>query len=256
MNLAAQIAAYRDRGFTAEQAEVITMMRVAAGVLFRDFPGSFLLFGGATLLLFHDSVRHSADLDLLARADKLPTSEDLRASLATGLASAADALNLSPLQLEVSGDKILVKKRDNSLLFRVDITRVGPVLESEVEEHAVEIDEENVAKVKAASRDFLLLQKAECFLLRKIMKTRDAFDIYRLKQSGVVLNKQLENHLEDTLMGNEIEATDIATRIAQVDEKRCRELRAMLPSEVFESLTKEQFSPLREALRDLYRRWL
>jgi hypothetical protein len=97
MNLAAQIAAYRDKGFTREQAEVITLMRVAAGVLFRDFPDSFLLFGGATLLLFHNSVRHSADLDLQPRADTLPTSEDLRGSLATGLASAADALNLGPL---------------------------------------------------------------------------------------------------------------------------------------------------------------
>jgi hypothetical protein len=86
----------------------------------------------ATLLLFHDSVRHSADLDLLPRADKLPSSENLRASLfkvdiprfgsvleseiTAGLASAADALNLGPLQVEVSGDNILVKKRDNSLL--------------------------------------------------------------------------------------------------------------------------------------------
>jgi hypothetical protein len=86
MNLAAQIAGYRDRGFTGEQAEVITMMRLAAGLLFQDFPDSFLLFGGATLLLFHDSVRHSADLDLLPRADKLPSSEDLRASLTAGLA--------------------------------------------------------------------------------------------------------------------------------------------------------------------------
>lgn len=256
MNLAAQIAAYRDKGFTGDQAEVITMMRLAAGVLFQDFPDSFLLFGGATLLLFHDSVRHSADLDLLPRVDKLPTSEDLRASLAAGLASAADALNLGPLQVEVSGDKILVKKQDNSLLFKVDITRFGSVLESEVEEHAVEIDEGNVAKVKAASRDFLLLQKAECFLLRKIMKARDPFDIYRLRQSGVVLNEQLENHLEDTLMGYEIEATDITARIAQVDEKRCSELRPLLPSDVFESLEKERFSPLRDALCDLYRRWL
>lgn len=256
MNLAVQIAAYRDRGFTEEQAKVITMMRIAAGVLFRDFPDSFLLFGGATLLLFHDSVRHSADLDLLPRADKLPTSEELRGSLKTGLVSVADALNLGPLHVEVSGDKILVKKRDNSLLFKVDITRFGSVLESQVEEHTVEIDEDHVAKVKAASRDFLLLQKAECFLLRKIMKARDAFDIHRLRQSGIVLNKQLENHLEDTLMGNEIEATDIAARIAQVDEQRSSELRALLPSEVFESLAKEQFSPLRDALRDLYRRCL
>jgi hypothetical protein len=101
-----------------------------------------------------------------------------------------------------------------------------------------------------------LLQKAECFLLRKIMKARDPFDIYRLRQSGVVLHEQLENHLEDTLMGNEIEATDITARIAQVDVKRCSELRALLPSEVFGLLVKEQFSPLRDALRDLYQRWL
>lgn len=187
MNLAAQIAAYRNRGVTVDQAEVIAIMRLAAGVLFQDFPDSFLLFGGATLLIFHDSVRHSADLDLLPRADKLPSSDDLRASLAAGLSSAADALNLGPLRVEVSGDKILVQKRDHSLLFKVDITRFGSVLESEVEEHAVEIDEGNVAKVKAASRDFLLLQKAECFLLRKIMKARDPFDIYRLRRSGAVL---------------------------------------------------------------------
>jgi hypothetical protein len=256
MNLAAQIAAYRDKGFTGEQAEVITLMRVAAGVLFRDFPDSFLLFGGATLLLFHDSVRHSADLDLQPRAETLPTSEDLRASLATGLASAADALNLGPLHVEASGDKILVKQRGDSLLFKVDITRFGSVLESEVEEHAIEIDEGNVAVVKAASRELLLLQKAECFLLRKIMKTRDAFDIYGLRQSGIVLNEQLENHLEDTLMGDQIDAAEIAAKIAQVDEKRCGELRTLVSSEVFESLEKERFSALREALRDLYRRWL
>lgn len=149
-----------------------------------------------------------------------------------------------------------MKKRDGTLLFKVDITRFGSVLESEVEEHAVEVDEQTVAQVKAASRDFLLLQKAECFLLRKIMKTRDAFDIYRLRQSGVVLSQVLENHLEDTLMGNEIEASDIAMRIDQVDSKHCEELRALLPSDVFEALAKEQFSSLRDALRSLYRRWL
>jgi hypothetical protein len=126
MNVAAHIAAYTARGFTREQAEVITMLRVAAGVLFRDFPDSFLLFGGATLLLFHESVRLSADLDLLARANELPTLESLRDSLSTGLASTADALNQGPLQVQASGDKILVRRRDNNLLFKVDITRFGP----------------------------------------------------------------------------------------------------------------------------------
>jgi hypothetical protein len=75
--------------------------------------------------------------------------------------------------------------------------------------------------VKAASRDFLLLQQAECFLLRRIMKVRNAFGIYRLRQVGGVLNEQLENHLHDTLMNHEIEAGDISRRTAQVDEMRC-----------------------------------
>jgi hypothetical protein len=44
LTLVAKIAAYRDKGFTGDQAEVITMMRLAAGVLFQNFPDSFLLF--------------------------------------------------------------------------------------------------------------------------------------------------------------------------------------------------------------------
>ena len=101
-------------------------------------------------------------------------------------------------------------------MFKVDVTRIGSVLESEIEEHAVEIDEKNVATLKAASRELLLLQKAECFLLRGILKVRDAFDIYRLRQVGVVLNEQLENHLHDTLMSHEIEAEDISRELLKL----------------------------------------
>ena len=60
------------------------------------------------MLLFHDSLRHSADLDLLGKAEELPTAADLCASLATGLASAAEALDLDPLRVEASGDHVLV----------------------------------------------------------------------------------------------------------------------------------------------------
>jgi hypothetical protein len=256
MSLGAQIAEYREKGFTSEQAVVITIMRVAAGVLFRDFPDSFLLFGGATLVLFHDSVRHSADLDLLQRTDNAPTCEDLRDSLAKGLTATAEALNLSPLQIEIVSEKIFVKSSLKGLLFTVDVGRFGSVIESEIDEHTVEIDDEHMAKVKAASRDFLLLQKAECFLLRKPMKARDGFDIYRLRRQGVVLSEQLENHLEDTLSGSEIETADITARIEQLDEKRCSELRSLIPPSLFELLAKEQFEPIRDSVRELYARWL
>ena len=44
-------------------------MREAATVVFRQWPESFILYGGANLVLFQDSVRHSADLDLHLRGD-------------------------------------------------------------------------------------------------------------------------------------------------------------------------------------------
>lgn len=262
MNLATEIAAYRDKGFTSEQAEVIALMRIAAGVLFHDFPDSFLLFGGAALLLFHQSVRHSGDLDLLARADERPTAEAIRDSLAAGLAPAGKALNLGILQFEdISLGKLDMKlwiaAGDGRRLFRVDLNRFGSVLQSEIEEHSVALDNEHVTQVRSASRDFLLLQKAECFLLRRIVKTRDAFDVQLLKNSGGVLDDNLKGGLTDTLMSWEIDAEDIVNRIEQVNAQCCTaELQPVLPAKVFETLAKDGFKPLRDALYELYADWL
>ena len=245
----------------ASSKQVITLMKLASGVLFQDFPDSFVLFG-ATLLLFHQSSRHSGDLDLLSTTEEPPKPEAIQASLATGIRPTAEALNIGPLQFEnVStgniGSKLWVKSREGRYLFRVDLTRFGSVLESEVEEHEVEIDDETLAKVKSVSLDFQLLQKAECFLLRKALKTRDAYDIRLLKHLGAILDNNLKNHLADTLMSYEIEAENIKDRIAQVDEKRCGyELRSVLPPDVFDLLAKESFKPLRDALHELYADWL
>ena len=262
MSIAERIALYKQRGFTDEQAEVITLMRLAAGVLFQVFPDSFVLFGGATLLLFHESLRHSGDLDLLSRTDERPPSAAIGASLAAGLASAAEALKLAPLQFEdVSpGDldmKLWVKAGDGRRLFRVDLSRFGSVLASHVEEHEIDIDHDRFATVKAASREFLLLQKAECFLLRKVIKVRDAYDIKLLIDGGSMLDQNLKSHLADTLLSFELETAEIRKRIEQVDKKRCRnELRSLLPGEVFASLAREEFKALRDRLYQLYADWL
>lgn len=131
------------------------------------------------------------------------------------------------------------------------------MLESEIEEHAVAVDDEHIARVKSASRDFLLLQKAECFLLRRIVKTRDAFDIRLLRDSGAVLDHNLKSGLADTLISWEIEAEDILKRIKQVDVKRCTaELRPVLPPGIFEALARESFKPLRDVLYEHYADWL
>lgn len=70
MDIASRIAKYQDRGFTQDRAEINVLMEVAAFSIFKDFPDAFVLFGGATLVLYQDSVRHSADLDLLSRGLK------------------------------------------------------------------------------------------------------------------------------------------------------------------------------------------
>jgi hypothetical protein len=72
MEIAKQVARYEEKGFNRERAEINALMENAVFAIFRDFPDAFLLFGGATLVLFHESVRHSADLDLLARGARLP----------------------------------------------------------------------------------------------------------------------------------------------------------------------------------------
>ena len=86
MNIARQIAKYEDKGFTRERAEVNTLIEHAAVTIFRDFPEAFVLFGGATLVLYHDSVRHSADLDLLSRTALFPSPEEIHILVAGGTA--------------------------------------------------------------------------------------------------------------------------------------------------------------------------
>jgi hypothetical protein len=59
MNIARQTTKYEEKGFSREKAEINALMENAILAIFRDFPDAFLLFGGATLVLFHESVRHS-----------------------------------------------------------------------------------------------------------------------------------------------------------------------------------------------------
>ena len=63
MNLAGQIDKLVHRGFSEERAETIVLMREAAILLFDAFPEMLVVVGGANLVLFHEGVRHSADLD-------------------------------------------------------------------------------------------------------------------------------------------------------------------------------------------------
>jgi hypothetical protein len=173
MNLAERLEALRGKGFSEDQARTIVLMREAATVLFRQWPESFILFGGANLVLFQESVRHSADLDLHLRGEAPPIGE-VTEVLRQGLEPLARLLEMHPLGMKVFGAgqdlaKISVSSGDGVTVFTIDLNRMGSVIESGVEEQVLEgLGTANTANVKFVTKDHLLLQKAETFLLRRL----------------------------------------------------------------------------------------
>jgi Nucleotidyl transferase AbiEii toxin, Type IV TA system len=262
MDIASRIAKYGAKGFTLERAEINVLMEAAAFAIFKDFPDAFVLFGGATLVLYHDSVRHSADLDLLSRGVETPSRQEIIASLGRDLAPISAILDMGPLRFESDTAKsfegrVFVMTDSGRTLFRVDLSRLGSAIESEIEEHRMDGETGISTVVKSATKELLLLQKAEAFLLRRAIKARDAYDAHLLQSLGATLGKNLRAHLQDTMLANEIDSDTISNRIARVDKNLCRvELKPILPPEVYTALQAAEFEPLTKALRELYGEWL
>jgi hypothetical protein len=138
-------------------------------------------------------------------------------------------------------------------LFTVDLTRMGgSVLSREIVKEKIE-EEGKTSLIPAASRDYLLLQKAESFVSRRVVKARDTFDIRLLLLRGAKLDSLLKAHLQDALMWRDVDREQINERIERVDGKLCRaELKPVLPDEVYEELEKDDFEVLRAAVRRLF----
>src|SRR5579864_1065673 len=102
MNLAAQLEQLRARGFDEDRAQIVLLIREAAILLFQAFPDSFLMYGGANLILFHDSLRTSRDLDLLSQGAELPSVDEITGVLTDGLQELGKLLELAPLTVQVS----------------------------------------------------------------------------------------------------------------------------------------------------------
>jgi hypothetical protein len=64
-----------ERNFREDQVHILVIMEEAAIALFSSLPEHFVLVGGATLVLFHNSPRLSKDLDLLARRRHPPAGD-------------------------------------------------------------------------------------------------------------------------------------------------------------------------------------
>jgi Nucleotidyl transferase AbiEii toxin, Type IV TA system len=262
MNLEERLAKYLDRDFSLEQAQILVLMEEAAIALFAALPEHFVLFGGATLVLFHNSPRLSNDLDLLARVDSLPSAGELQNALQERVQEVAGLFGIGPVTFEPEQNakqflRLWMIGSRKQRLFTVDLTRVGgSVLAREIVDETIVLDE-STALIPCVSRNYQLLQKAETFVSRRMMKTRDAFDMRLLLAEGAVLDETLKAHLNDLVMWRELDAEQINERVEQITPKLCRaELKSVLPEEVYSSLEVEEFESLRAAVRTLFAEWL
>ena len=262
MTLEQRVQHYIDRGFEELPAQVLVLMEESAIALFSALPERFILFGGATLVLFHASPRLSRDLDLLARTDTPPTAEELRSALEERVQEVAGIFGLAPVEFEAErGDgqflRLWIMGAQKQRLFTVDLTRIGgSVLVREIVKEKI-VGDEGTTWIAAPSRDYLLLQKAETFIARRAIKARDAFDISLLLGEGAVLKGTLRAHLNDALAWREFDRERINERIEQITPKLCRaELEPVLPEEVYKKLETGGFESLREAIRTVFAEWL
>lgn len=262
MNLDGRLGRYLDRDFSLERAQILVLMEEAAVALFAALPEHFVMFGGATLVLFRNSPRLSQDLDLLVRVDRLPTPEELQNALEERLQEVAGIFAVGPVtfEREQSGEHFLrlwVTGSSRQRLFTVDLTRIGgSVLAGEIVEEKIVLGE-STALIPSVSRSYQLLQKAETLISRRIVKARDAFDIRLLLDQGAVLYGTLKSHLSDLLMWRELDAEQLSERIDQITPNLCRaELKSMLPDEIYAKLEAEEFKSLRAAVNSLFTEWL
>lgn len=262
MTLEQRLQQYIDRGFEQMPAQILVLMEESAVALFSALPERFILFGGATLVLFHTSPRLSRDLDLLARTDKLPTAEELRNALEERVQEVAGIFGLGPVAFETEQGgrqflRLWIVGAQKQRLFTVDLTRIGgSVLVREIVKEKI-VGDEGKTWIEVPSRDYLLLQKAESFIARRALKARDAFDVSLLLGEGATLKGTLRAHLNDALAWREFDRERINERIEQMTPKLCRaELEPVLPDEVYRKLEAEGFKSLRDAIRAVFADWL
>ena len=256
MNLQARIDRYKERGFQQIEAEILVLIEESAAALFTSFPDHFILFGGATLVLFYESPRLSRDLDLLASPSQIPKPEEIQPAVRSGIQPIAETLGLGQLEFRKDIDgpdfvKHWVLANGNPL-FSIDLTRIGGnVLEAQIVKKAIANAQEKI--IVTPSANYLLFQKCETFLGRRHVKARDAFDIHLLRTRGAQLANNLQAHLEDFIAMKEIDRETIETRIQNIDVKLCTvELRPVLPLAVFDDLAKNKFEAIRDSLRIVF----
>src|SRR5215471_10722767 len=128
MSLQDGIEKYRKRDFQQSDAEILVLIEESAAAIFAAFPEHFILFGGATLVLFYGSPRVSRDLDLLPSPGPLPRAEDVQAVVRSRIQPLAEILGLGQLEFRQEIAKPDFVKHwvlaNQKTLFSIDLTGI------------------------------------------------------------------------------------------------------------------------------------
>src|ERR1700730_2995435 len=208
MNVQARVDRYTERGFQEVAPATLVLIEESVVALFTSFPDHFILFGGATLVLFYGSPRLSRDLDLLASAGPLPKTEGVQAVVRSRIQPLAEIFGLGQLEFRQDiANPDFIKHwvlANQKPLFSIDLTRIyGNVLEAQMGKKKITDTPEKTELTPNAN--YLLFQKCETFLRRRNVNARDAFDIHLLLSRGARLDKTLRPHFEDLIATNERE---------------------------------------------------
>ena len=156
MNIAERLANYEKRGFGSETAAVNVLLEETLQILLSSFPDTFIFFGGASLVLFYGSPRHSGDLDLLVSAETPPGADELQRSLEQPLRAAGGTLGFSELTIEparAAGEFLkLAVKAGEQVLFTIDVTKISTVIRSQLVTFPIPSDSEEQVTVPVPSR--------------------------------------------------------------------------------------------------------
>jgi hypothetical protein len=123
-------------------AQILVLIEESAAALFNSFPDHFILFGGVTLILFHDSPRLSRDLDLLASPGQLPDPKEIQQVVRAAIQALAETLGLGQLEFRQDVATPALAKQwvlaNQKPLFRADLPTIGGnVLKSQIVKHTI-----------------------------------------------------------------------------------------------------------------------
>jgi len=221
-------------------------------VLFRSFPGDFVLVGGGALHWIFHSPRLSADIDLKPLHPRKQLLEQMAAILGeklSPLAASSGASMTCKADAQTQSVRIFVKGRP---ALQVDLVSLTPVTGRE--KHLLQSDSLQSEIIVTPDIHQLLLAKTAALVNRPHVKGRDVFDIWFLQSRGATLDP---GTFADWLKWEEKDSADLQKTLDQITPSRLRaDLSRFLPEGIQNSLSKENYKTLIDAARQLLQPFL